>query len=1329
MELSNDLIAQFVKTTRDEPKKATEKIVYGKAVISDEKIYVQLDGSTLLTPATTTADVKDGERVTVLIKDHSAIVSGNITTPSASSASVKALGETIETNNVKVNGRLDAVEAQIGDLDVTGRLTAAEAEIDKLNAGTATIDDLNATNAEIDKLHSNMLSASDANITYAKISELDATNAEIDDLKANKLSAQDANITYAKISDLEATNGNITNLSSEVANIDTLIFGSASGNVIQTNFSNSVIAQLGDAQIKSAMIENVSADKIVAGDIITNNVRVKSEDGSLLISDETIQIKDDTRVRVQIGKDAANDYSINIWDQNGNLMFSKGGITDSAIKNAIIRNDMVSDTANISAHKLDIDSLFEEINGSTNTIKSTQIYLDDEKQTLNIAFKSLETDVTDLGETVSSQGTQITTVQGQIASKVWQQDINTAKNEMSTQYSTLEQEVDGITATVANHTTQISKKADSSTVTSVNNKVTNLETNLNGFQTTVSNTYATKTEVGNIEVGGRNLLLKSGEDYTNNSTTGNYGFWNLAIDTYNHGIVIEPDQDYVLSYDWSVDWGTCEKYAAYVGIGLGSIPGSYGKDIVHNTRIPNCDQDNTSGRFSYVFSASAATLDGHPYFAMRPIRCDSPTGLDGSKWVITNLKLEKGNKATDWTAAPEEIESQLSELETRVHNAETSISQNADAIDLRATKTEVSTAKSEAISTASVDATTKANNALNSANTNTANQLKSYSTTSEMNAAIELKANAITSSVSSTYATKTELSTTNTNVSNAQNAASAAKAAADAAQSDIDNLDIGGTNLLRNTSNVFKEYVLTADDYYVQFGTDTVLEAGQTYTFSVYVEKVNTDTVPINLHIGAGNQGNYNLDLYYWRKDNVPMGEKVSITYTVTEANISTYKYFAWRLRNEKKATTIRVKEVKLEKGNRATDWSPCPKDVESRVTSAESTITQLSNKITSNVTETNGLKTRMSTVEQTASGLTARLTTAESDIDTAQSTANTAKTNAANAAKTATNYLSYSTSGLVVGDMTTSTLGKNVLIDSDSVDIRNGTTTLASFGANTVTLGRNDQNSVIDLCDGAGRISANTSEAATSYPNRNAILIDSQEIETESVRFVATVSNKYGASSTPSIVRGSEVYLSRSNSTSTESCARLKAEHKTTSSGAYTNAGVSAMTYDSASTTRLLVYASDSANSTYNNINVYPTKTTMNKNLVLNGTTFTGANKVLWSGGYYMSDAQTCTLSEAISKQTNGIVLVWSYYTNGANDNSNFHSIFVPKHFVSVHNGKGLSMFLTNASLSIAAGKYVYISDTTIKGYSNNNANAAAKESGLTATPKNFVLRYVIGV
>lgn len=463
MGLSDSLISQFVKVTKDEKETKKETTVYGTIVDDNGTKKVQIDGSDQKTPVSKAATAEAGDRVTVLIKNHKATVTGNLTSPSVGT------------------GYVDKFETLIADKVSTKEFYAETAKIDTLIADNATIRG---------ELEASKITVADLEADNVEINEkLDANTADINTLKASKLDASVADITYAKIDDLTAA----------TADIRTLMFGSAGGNTIQTSFSNTVIGQLGDAQIKSAMIESVSADKITAGDIITNNVRVMSEDGKLLISDETLQISDNNRVRVQVGKDAAGDYSINVWDQNGNLMFSKGGITDAAIKEAIIRNDMVSDTANISASKLDIDSLFSEINGSTNTIKSSQVYLDSEKQTLDIAFKSLLSEVLDNGAIVSSQGTSIEVLQGYIATKIWQQDIDTAKNELSTQYSTLEQTVDSISTTVASHTTEISNKADSSTVSTINNKVTTLEQSLDGFKTTVSETYATKEVTDVIE--------------------------------------------------------------------------------------------------------------------------------------------------------------------------------------------------------------------------------------------------------------------------------------------------------------------------------------------------------------------------------------------------------------------------------------------------------------------------------------------------------------------------------------------------------------------------------------------------------------------------------------------------------------------------------------------------------------------------------------------------------------------------------------------------------------------------------------------------------------
>ena len=87
-------------------------------------------------------------------------------------------------------------------------------------------------------------------------------------------------------------------------------------------------------------------------------------------------------------------------------------------------------------------------------------------------------------------------------------------------------------------------------------------------------------------------------------------------------------------------------------------------------------------------------------------------------------------------------------------------------------------------------------------------------------------------------------------------------------------------------------------------------------------------------------------------------------------------------------------------------------------------------------------------------------------------------------AAKTATNYIQYTAAGgLVVGNMSDATLKKNVQISSDTVNIRNGQTVLASYSDDKIYLGKNSKQSVIDLCNGSAKMSyTEDSNNGTSY-------------------------------------------------------------------------------------------------------------------------------------------------------------------------------------------------------------------------------------------------------
>lgn len=90
---------------------------------------------------------------------------------------------------------------------------------------------------------------------------------------------------------------------------------------------------------------------------------------------------------------------------------------------------------------------------------------------------------------------------------------------------------------------------------------------------------------------------------------------------------------------------------------------------------------------------------------------------------------------------------------------------------------------------------------------------------------------------------------------------------------------------------------------------------------------------------------------------------------------------------------------------------------------------------------------------------------------------ANRAQTAADAAAKVATNYIQGTDGGLIVGNMEADTLGANVKVDSDSMEIRNGDTVLAKYAADKVELGKNSKDAVVEMCGGTTSIVSSIQE------------------------------------------------------------------------------------------------------------------------------------------------------------------------------------------------------------------------------------------------------------
>ena len=286
MILSSDLIDQLVKVTSNDEQKLTESSAYGTIVKYDNKNYVRLDGSDLLTPISATTVLSDGDRVIVTIKNHTALVTGNISSPSASDKDVKEMGSKISEFEIviadKVNTKeLEAEIARINDLTadnvtIKEKLTASAAEIDDLKAKNIEVDGkLTANSAEIENVKAKMLTAEAADIKYASIENLNAANAKVNNLEA----------TYGEFKDLttekfESTDATIKNLDTKFANVDFSNIGKAA--IEQFYATSGIIRDLviGDQTITGELVGvTIKGDLIEGNTIVADKLVIKGEDG------------------------------------------------------------------------------------------------------------------------------------------------------------------------------------------------------------------------------------------------------------------------------------------------------------------------------------------------------------------------------------------------------------------------------------------------------------------------------------------------------------------------------------------------------------------------------------------------------------------------------------------------------------------------------------------------------------------------------------------------------------------------------------------------------------------------------------------------------------------------------------------------------------------------------------------------------------------------------------------------------------------------------------------------------------------------------------------
>ena len=800
MSLSKDLISQFVKATKDATTVKKESTVYGTVVKYNEKTYVKIDGSDLLTPAETLSSVEEGERVSIMIKDHTATITGNYTAPSASSIKVDGMDADLKANTANIKN-LIAKNAEIENLVATKAtiedLQAANAEIDTLKsnyaemetlvADKASIGDLEAVNADIKSLKADKADIAHLEANYATIGSLDAIYADITRLEADKANITDLEANYATIISLNATNANITNLTSQVADINTLINGNLTSDNIQSLNLTAANTTIENAMIKNAMIDSVSANKVNTGTLNTNNVSIQSSDGSMLLQGNLQQFKDKNgKVRIQIGKDATGNFTFVLYDENGTgQLINQNGIQSSnAIADGLIVDSKVAEGANIAGSKLDISSVITEINNdNSTTIKGTKIYLDDKEQTLSVAFNSLSTkvenlqiasgDVGELVEKVSSNTTNIEIAQGQISSLITNTTITKENGEvvqLKDDYSATKQTVNSLSSTMGSMETTMKTTmtssipeyyvSDSSTSQTGGNWSTNSPTWQSGkyvwqrMKYTLadgSTNYSTPVCIQGAkgDTGEQGPKGDTGEQGPKGDTgeqgpkgdTGEQGPQGIKGDTGEQG----PKGD-------TGEQGPKGDTGETGSIGPQGPAGEKGQSLTKSTPQWYSSTSNTS-QTGGSWSENMPELQEGRYIWLRyKLNWANPTAT-----TYTTPTLEKIVEAVKTVSSKQSaLEQNLDGFKTTVSKTYATISSVTDVSNNL--KNNYSTTKdmNSAINQKANEITSSVSEtyATISSVTDVSNNLKNnYSTTTQMNSAINQKANEITTSVSETYAT------------------------------------------------------------------------------------------------------------------------------------------------------------------------------------------------------------------------------------------------------------------------------------------------------------------------------------------------------------------------------------------------------------------------------------------------------------------------------------------------------------------------------------------------------------------------------------------------
>ena len=636
------------------------------------------------------------------------------------------------------------------------------------------------------------------------------------------------------------------------------------------------------------------------------------------------------------------------------------------------------------ATKTEVKQTTDSIKSSVSEVATTANSALSKATTVEQTAKGLQTTVTEQAEKLDGAVTTIS----QVSQKV--DSVSSTITQVSGRVDDVEDKADAAQGTANSALSQASRveqsldsfktsvSRDYQTKTDALSQKSELEQNINSFKTTVSETYTTKDEFNALEIGGTNLIKgskpygKSGffehfnsvtdneyGELTLQSTTTSQSFPSVFLDysdtfTFDKTDIVTGDK-YVISYDVMMLERTYTTSSTFTEswIGIRHNGGNWSglikydgiKDDFLNAPL------NEWAHFEHSITANA--WDGTTHIGANIQLGTRSVGK--FRFRMRNVKLEKGSKATAWSPAPEDFDgkytskTEFKQTTDKISATATAASQNASSALSKISSLEVSVdgidAKVEEVASDADEAVKTASqvsqrvDSLSSTITQVQGDVKTAKDTANSalskSSSVEQNLNSFKTSVSQTYETKSDASNKQSSLQQSVNNLRTEVSETYTTKKEFNNLSIGGTNraLLTATAktitgnggtNQTSRLYALADNAYTLFGTGKV-----TISYDVTISGSTAGKFHLQ---GDGDPnwaswgGSYNLaDIGTGTHH---LEDTVNFTSSDNTGSIA--------IRLDKVTGTVKISNLKVEKGTKATDWSPAPEDMLSNAEAAQ---------------------------------------------------------------------------------------------------------------------------------------------------------------------------------------------------------------------------------------------------------------------------------------------------------------------------------------------------------------------------------------------------------